>query len=224
MSKPALVAEERIAREVEAAKVDYERALAQLTPKQRAFVEGYLQCGHWRDAAEAAGFDRVGQELTRLRRNPRVQAAIEAGAKLRSADAAPITKEEMLHLLTAMFFATQEDFLIRNASGDPIGVREPASMSRGQRAAFRKLQGKVRRSVTGERAHVVDLIVETVDPVRVAELICAIQGWVKRGPAAAAVVQNVFRRPVTDAANRVEVEELDMYMASLERPPSAGQS
>lgn len=194
-------AEDRIAAEVETAQAEYDRALSCLSPKQVAFVEAYLGPGggpgggHWRDAAEAAGFERIGQELQRLRRNPKVLAAIDAGARLRSADAPPINKERLLQLLTGMLYATEEDFLIRNASGDPIGVRELASMPPGKRAAFKSLRAKVRRSAKGERAHVTDLAIEVVDPIRTAELIARILGIVKTGPSAVAAVQQIFRRP-----------------------------
>jgi len=207
------MAEERLAREIEARKRDFERALAALTEPQQRVVQAYLKLGHRRAAVAAAGYARTSYEATRLWRNPSVLAAIEAGVALRSADAKPITKEALIQRLEAMLEVRREDLLLFNEDGKPIGVKDLASLPAATQAAIKTLRAKVRRSARGERAHIVDLELELVDPLRVAELLARVHGWVKTGPAALAAVQNVVR-----AAPRAGQDaEFVHLMESIER-------
>jgi hypothetical protein len=202
------IAEERLARELDARRVDHELALGALTEQQQRAVAAFLVLGNRRAAVEAAGYTRVSHEVTRLWRNPHFLRAIETGVALRSADAKPITKGDLIARLEAMLSVRREDLLEFNEAGVPVGVKDLTSLPAATQAAVRTLRAKVRRSATGERAHCLDVELELVDPLRIIELLCQVHGWIKRGPQAVAIAQTAnLRSPVGTAGISAEDAE-----------------
>lgn len=192
---PASAAEARIAGEVEAAKERFEQTLAALSSdQQREFVAGFVVLKDWRAAALAAGYSEghITQEVARLQRNPRIRLAIEAGAALRSADLPPLTKQALVDRLWAAMNAKRTDYLVYNERGQPVGLTDWHALPIAHQNAITKFKFKVYGS-RGRHADYRDVDVELADPVRLAEAIGRLMGWIKP-PTNVAAVQ--LRSPV----------------------------
>ncbi len=70
-----------------------------------------------------------------------------------------------------------ESFLVRNSNGDVIGLRDQSLLSMPERARLKKIEAKIRRSVRGERAHLVKLTVELTPLLEVFDRLARLNAW-----------------------------------------------
>src|SRR5688572_3368500 len=118
-------------------------ALSALTPQQRDFAIAYAEHGDAMRAAEAAGYSgaNLADLARRTRRNEKVQAAVRALAELRSADVS-YDAEGVRRFLENMLAVSTENFLVRNANGDVIGIKDQSLLSDAARARVKKLEAR----------------------------------------------------------------------------------
>jgi len=152
--------------------------LALLTPKQAAFAAAYARHGEKRRAAVSAGYSEASASkmAAQLQHHEGVASAVRALVALRSAEAT-LNVGEAQQLLEAMIDVSAEDFLLRNANGDLIGVRDQSLLSAPERARLKKLEAKVRRSASGRRAHLVDVRVELISALEVFDRLAKLNSW-----------------------------------------------
>lgn len=196
-------AEERIAAQVEAAKERLDTALSALSSdQQREFVHAFAVTKDWRSAALAAGYNEghLTQEVTRLQRNPKLRLAIEAAASLRAADLPPLTKQALVDRLWAMMQVRKTDLLQYNERGQAVRLTDWHTLPIAYQKALTKFKFKVYGS-KGRHADYRDIDVETTDPVRIAEAIGRLMGWVKPTQNVAAVQ---LRSPIGTAGVSLE--------------------
>lgn len=94
--------------------------MSQLTPKQRRFVEHYLQSFDKEDAARRAGYDskRAAQRGAELLRQPRIQAALRSG-ETGPATTIEITPDRILQELGKIAFVNMGDYFCFASDGTP---------------------------------------------------------------------------------------------------------
>lgn len=152
-------------------------ALAELTERQRAWVVSYSQHGNANRATREAGYSETSTtDLTRrLRANPKVGAAIRALAQLRGLEAS-YTPDQLRRLLERALDVSPETFLVRNDAGELVGVRDLDSLSPAERLRVKALRATVRKSVQGNRAHLVKIDVELTPTLEVLDRLARMQG------------------------------------------------
>lgn len=152
-------------------------ALGQLTEQQRAYVLAFMQHGNATRAAREAGYsERFAPDLARrLKAHAGVQAAVRALAALRGAEAS-YGPDELRQLLCAALDVSPEAYLVRNESGDLIGVRDMDSLSTAERIRLKRMEARVRKSAKGQRAAIVSCEIELHSPVEVIDRIARLGG------------------------------------------------
>lgn len=158
------------AADVDALRKRAAEALAALTEQQRAYAVAYTRHGNSAQAARDAGYsEKSAADLARrLRAHAGVQEAVRALAALRGAEAT-YSADDLRALLAAALDFDPETLFIRNAEGQPIGLRSLDSLSAAERLRVKKLDVRMRVSAKGERASFRNLEVELVDPLGIVD-------------------------------------------------------
>jgi len=98
-----------------------------LTDKQQAFVQHYLDCLNGAEAARRAGYGAAGArvEAHRLLTKPNIRAAIDAELRARA-----LSKDEVLARLAEHATASMDDFLTVNGRGVTLDLKKAALADR----------------------------------------------------------------------------------------------
>lgn len=214
---PTTTAAARIAGEVEAAEQRFEQTLPALSSEQqREFVRAFCALGDWRMAALSAGYNEMhlSQEVARLQRNPRIRIAIESGAALRSADLPPLTKQALVDRLWQMLNVKKTDYLVYDDRGQAVGLTDWHALPIAHQNALTKFKTKV-YGPKGRHADYRDIDLECADPVRLADTIGRLMGWVKPAVNIAAAVQ--LRSPV--GGSSIDRDEAESYYRLKDAAP-----
>lgn len=155
--------------------------LAALTPKQREWAVAFARGGSVREAALAAGYsEHSAQDLgQRLGKHPDVMSAVHALTALRGAEAT-FEADDVCRLLEQALSVTAEDLVIRNSTGQAIGLRE--NLSPAEHLRVKRIQARVRRSAKGERSHIVSLDIELHSPLDIIDRLAKLRGWAPDSP------------------------------------------
>jgi hypothetical protein len=150
--------------------------LEKLNSRQREFAIEYARSGAPAASARFAGYADGSDTARKLRRNPKIMAAVHALAALRSSEGT-LNVTEATSLLESMIEVNAESFLVRNQNGDVIGIKDMNLLSMAERSRLKKIQAKIRRSARGERSHIVNLSVELTPLLEVFDRLAKLNGW-----------------------------------------------
>jgi hypothetical protein len=202
--------------ETSALRARAESELSALTEQQRRYVMAFCEHGNSVRAAKEAGYKESSAKdiARRLRANPVIRAAIAALARARGAEVA-YGPDELRRLLETALDVSPEIFMVRNEAGDLVGVRDLDSLSPGERMRVRSLTAKVRKSAQGNRAHLVNLEVELVNPLEIIDRLAKLQ-QLYSSESVAANVAALGQTTVAPSFDPLWAEVLDALLSESE--------